>query len=135
MVAEARVVEVQEKGFCVLKGHFADSLVDACREDFWPILVNYVRRHQDQPNRGPRRYFLPMPFAASCFAPEFFFDTEILKIVREIMDERVVVDQYGCDVAMQGATYQGAHVDYQRPLFPESPDLLLPTYMLVVSFG
>jgi ectoine hydroxylase-related dioxygenase (phytanoyl-CoA dioxygenase family) len=30
---------------------------------------------------------------------------------------------------------QGAHVDYQRPLFSEAPDLLLPAYALVVSFG
>jgi hypothetical protein len=26
-------------------------------------------------------------------------------------------------------------VDYQRPLFPETPDIVLPAYALVVSFG
>jgi ectoine hydroxylase-related dioxygenase (phytanoyl-CoA dioxygenase family) len=31
--------------------------------------------------------------------------------------------------------HQAAHVDFQRPLFPEAPELLLPAYMLVVSFG
>jgi hypothetical protein len=29
----------------------------------------------------------------------------------------------------------GPHVDYQRPLFGETPDLPLPAYMLVVSVG
>ncbi len=51
------------------------------------------------------------------------------------MDERIVADQWGCDVPLRGSEYQGAHVDYQRPLFPEAPDLALPIYFLVVSFG
>jgi ectoine hydroxylase-related dioxygenase (phytanoyl-CoA dioxygenase family) len=51
------------------------------------------------------------------------------------MDDRVVADQWGCDVPVQGSKHQQYHVDYQRPLFPEAPDRLLPTYMLVVSFG
>ncbi len=51
------------------------------------------------------------------------------------MDDRIVVDQWGCDVSLRGADYQGIHVDYQRPLFSEAPDLPLPVYMLVVSFG
>src|SRR5262249_9863739 len=36
---------------------------------------------------------------------------------------------------LQGSTYQEPHVDFRRPLFEEIPDLLLPVYMLVVSFG
>jgi len=34
-----------------------------------------------------------------------------------------------------GSQNQGVHIDYQRPLFAEFPDLLLPPYMLVASFG
>jgi ectoine hydroxylase-related dioxygenase (phytanoyl-CoA dioxygenase family) len=41
----------------------------------------------------------------------------------------------GCDVRLHGSKHQEFHVDYQRHLFPETPDLSLPTYMLVVSFG
>jgi len=51
------------------------------------------------------------------------------------MDESVVADQWGCDVPLRGSQNQEAHVDYQRPLFAEAPDLPLPPYMLVVSFG
>jgi ectoine hydroxylase-related dioxygenase (phytanoyl-CoA dioxygenase family) len=76
-----------------------------------------------------------MVFEPPCFAPEFFFDGEVLGIVRGLMDDGVVADQWGCDVALQGSDYQGIHVDYQRPLFSELPDLSLPIYMLVVSFG
>ncbi len=76
-----------------------------------------------------------MPFEPPCFAPEFFFDRQIIAIVRAAMDDRIVADQWSCDVPLTGSVHQEAHVDYQRPLFVEAPNLLLPTYMLAVSFG
>jgi hypothetical protein len=130
-----KIVELQEKGFCVLRAHFSTSLIDACREAFWPVLVEYLKTNSDGGNRGPGRHFLAMPFERPCFSPGFFFDAEVLDIVRGVMDERVVADQWGCDVPVLGSVTQEAHPDFQRPLFAEAPDLLLPAYMLVVSFG
>jgi ectoine hydroxylase-related dioxygenase (phytanoyl-CoA dioxygenase family) len=130
-----KTAELQEKGFCVLRGHFPLPLIDACREALWPILLGYLESHSDEPNRGPHRHFIPMPFEQPCFTPEFFFDAGVLSIVRGAMDERVVADQWGCDAPLPGSQNQEAHVDYRRPLFAEAPGLLLPPYMLVVSFG
>lgn len=130
-----RIAEVRDKGYCVLREHLAPPLIEACRDAFWPRLLAYLRTRGNQPNRGPHRHFLPMPFEPPCFAPEFFFDNEVLKIVRGVMDDRVVADQWGCDAPLQGSDYQGIHVDYQRPLFSEAPDLSLPVYVLLVSFG
>jgi Phytanoyl-CoA dioxygenase (PhyH) len=130
-----KIAELEEEGFCVLKTHLSKSLIHTCREAFWPILLDYLERHRDQPNRGPNRHFLPMSFEPPCFAPEFFFDTGVLGIVRGVMDDWVVADQWGCDVPLPGSKHQEFHVDYQRPLFPEAPELLLPPYMLAVSFG
>jgi ectoine hydroxylase-related dioxygenase (phytanoyl-CoA dioxygenase family) len=76
-----------------------------------------------------------MPFTPPCFAPEFFFDPGILAIVRALLGERIVADQWGCDAPILGSEYQQPHVDYARPLFAELPDLELPPYMIVVSFG
>ena len=76
-----------------------------------------------------------MPFDPPCFSPQFFVNDAILQIVRGAMDDRIVADQWGCDVPVQGSTYQNAHADFARPLFAESPDLSLPPHMLVVSFG
>src|ERR1035438_7578995 len=100
--------------------------MQSCREAFWPILLDYLERNRDQPNRGRQRHFLAMPFEVPCFAPEFFFDLGVLNIVRTVMDSPLVADQWSCDVPLQGSTYQDAHVDYQRPLFAEAPDLALP---------
>ncbi len=135
MVIKEKILEVQDKGYCVLRAHFARPVIDACREAFWPVLLAYLKTRGLESNRGPHRHFLPMPFEPSCFAPEFFFDTEVLSIVRSVMDDSVVADQWGSDVPLRCSDYQSAHVDYQRPLFGEAPDLPLPVYMLVVSFG
>jgi len=97
--------------------------------------MTYLAAHIHDPNRGPHRHFLPAPFEPPCFAPEFFFDTEVLGIVRGVLGDRAVADQWGCDAPLQGSEYQQVHVDYRRPLFEETPGLTLPAYMLVVSFG
>jgi ectoine hydroxylase-related dioxygenase (phytanoyl-CoA dioxygenase family) len=128
-----KLAELEKNGFCILKARFSPRLVLACQEAFWPVLLDYLARQA--PNRGPHRHFLPMPFDPPCFAPEFFFDPALLAIVRAAMDDRIVVDQWGCDVPVIGSQYQEPHVDYQRPLFAEMPDLALPPYMLVASFG
>lgn len=130
-----KIAELQDQGYCVLKRHFARSLIDACREAFWPVLLAYLQAHAHQPNRGNNRHFLPMPFHPPCFAPAFFFDNEVLSIVRAVMGERVIADQWGCDVPLRGSDYQGIHVDYRHPLFAEAPDLPLPVYVLIVNFG
>lgn len=135
MITNEQILEVQENGYCVLRTHLPKGVIEACRDAFWPILLTYLKNHGHEPNRGPHRHFFPMPFDSSCFAPEFFFDTEVLNIVRGVMDRRVVADQWGCDIPLQGSEYQRVHVDYQRPLFQEVPGLSLPPYMLVVNFG
>ena len=135
MITPNSARELQERGYCVLRQHFPPSLIDACRNAFWPLLLAHLQAHRDKPNRGPHRHFLPMPFERPCFAPEFFCDPGILSIVRGVMDDRVVADQWGCDVPLDGSEYQDVHVDYQRPLFEEAPELKLPPYILVVNFG
>jgi hypothetical protein len=130
-----KLTDLQKKSYCVLKQHFAPPLIAASQEAFWPRLLRYLEAHGNEPNRGPNRHYVPMPFAPPCFEPGFFFDAEVLSIVRSLMGDRVVADQWGCDVALQGSDYQGVHVDYRHPLFSELPDLSLPVYMLVVSFG
>ena len=126
--------EFQDRGYCVLRKQFPPSLIDDCRDAFWPRLLGYLDS-APAPNRGAYRHFLAMPFDPPCFAPEFFFDPDVLNIVRGLMGDRIVADQWGCDVPLRGSEYQGAHVDYQHQLFPELPDLALPAYAVVMSFG
>ena len=83
----------------------------------------------------PSSPFLADAVRATLLRARVFFDSDVLSIVRGAMDDRVVADQWGCDAPVEGSIYQDFHVDYQRPLFAELPDLPLPMYMLNVSFG
>lgn len=134
MNLERSIADLQGRGFCILRAQIPVPKLAACREAFWPVLQDYLKTHCELPNRGRNRHFLPMPFEPPCYAPEFFFDRGVLRIVRHVMNTRLVADQWGCDVAVTGSEYQQFHVDYERPLFEEAPDLPLPTYMLIVSF-
>ena len=129
------ITELKDLGYCVLRAHLPSSFVNACREVFWPVLERYLEVNADNPNRGPQRHFLPMPWDANCYVPEFFFDSDVLSVVRGVMDDRVVADQWGCDAPLAGSCFQQFHADYQRSLFAEQPDLQLPPYMLTMSFG
>ena len=126
--------EFRARGSCVLRSHLPAHLVDACREAFWPRLAAYLDGGGES-NRGAHRHFFAMPFEPPCFNPRFFFDPGVLGIARGLMDDRIVADQWGADVPVRGSSHQELHVDYQRPLFPELPGLLLPAYAIVVSFA
>ena len=132
-ISRDKIKGLEDRGYCVLSRHLSRSLIDACRAGALPALHAHIERHE--PNRGSRRYFVPMPFEPPCFSTEFFFDDTILGIVRAAMDDRIVADQWGCDIPLGGSGYQAAHSDFARPLFGEAPDLSLPPYILVVSFG
>ena len=132
---KGKIEEFHQQGYCILKEHFAHSLIEDCRIAFLPTLHAYLTDNQQAPNRGENRHFLPMPFERPGFSSEFFFDSEILKIVKGVMGDRIVADQWGCDVPLFDSGYQTLHVDYRRPLFYEMPNLILPAYIMVVSFG
>lgn len=59
----------------------------------------------------------------------------MLSIARGVMDDRIIVDPWGCDVPVRGSEYRSIHADYRQPLFGERPYLALPIYALVVRFG
>lgn len=127
------IQEFQNQGFCVLRNHFDSYFVHECREAFWQRMLAYIE--DAKANRGPQRHFLPLPFDRPCFTPQFFFNPDVMLIIKGLMGDRIVADQWGCDVPLCGSEYQEFHVDYQRPLFPDFPDLVLPPYAIIVSFG
>src|SRR5262245_58938535 len=125
--------EFRSRGFCVLRRHLDRAVVEACAGALRPRLEAHLASGAEA-NRGPHRHFLPMPFDASFVRP-VFFDPDILALVRALMDDRIVIDQWGRDVPLRGSEHQLPHADYRRPLFAECPDLVLPPYIVMVSFG
>jgi hypothetical protein len=83
----------------VLRALYPKRTVNACRKAFWPILLEYLQDHRHEPNHGPHRHYLPMPFHGPCFAPEFFFDKLILEVIRGAREAAMrSVESGECDV-------------------------------------
>ena len=97
--------ELRKQGYCVLKAQLDSSLIDYCRIAFLPILKTYLNNNAHFPNRGTNRHFLPMPFEKPCFTSEFFFNTDILTILKKVLGEKIIADQWGCDVPLYGSGY------------------------------
>jgi len=110
-----KLAELHEHGFCVLEAHFPPPLIEACRHAFWPVLLDHLSSHFREPNRGPHRHFLPMPFDPPCFAPEFFFDPAILAVMRAAMDDRIVADQLGLRRSARRIAISGAACRLSAP--------------------
>ena len=69
-------VDIQEKveqilvdGFCILRNQFPRSAIEDCNEAFALILRDYVVEHADNPNRGPARHYIALPFERRCIIP------------------------------------------------------------------
>ena len=133
-------VEVQEKteeilveGFCILRNRFPKPAIEACNEAFASILRDYVAEHADNPNRGPCRHYITLPFEPPLYNPCFFNDDTVIAIASQVLGEDFAIDQYASDTPLKGSVYQEIHGDV-GPLFPENPDFQHPPAILAVNF-
>jgi len=69
---QVRIIEVQDKGYCILREHFASPLINSCRDAFWPLLLAYLKNHGNEPNRGLHRHFPPDALRATMLHPRIF---------------------------------------------------------------
>ena len=62
--ARARAGEVRETSSTILRGCLPGELIDALNAAFQPLLHEAVEHERDNPNRGPERYYVTLPFQA-----------------------------------------------------------------------
>lgn len=127
------VNRILEDGYCVLRGHFPVTAVEASRAAFGPLADAYLAEHADKPNRGPHRHYIPQPFRPPFYNSAFFNDDTIIAIAQEILGEEAVVDMFASDTPFRGSVHQDVHSDLPA-LFPEKPDLILPPHFLGVNW-
>lgn len=130
----ASVKAVREDGFCVLRNALPRDAVEAVRKAFVPVLEAYIAAHSDQPNRGARRHYIPLPFNPPFVHPAFFDNDDVLAIVRGVLGDDIAIDQFASDTPLKGSVYQDVHADL-GPLFPEEADLVLPPMLLATNFS
>jgi hypothetical protein len=128
-----RAEEVRTRGYTVLRGHIPFDLVAMIAEAFQPIYEANLETIRTNPNRGPMRHYIDLPFARPFYQSAIHGDPVIVAIVRNLMGEDVELDQYASDTPAKGSVYQEWHSDI-KPLFPEEPQLHTPPAVLTANF-
>jgi ectoine hydroxylase-related dioxygenase (phytanoyl-CoA dioxygenase family) len=132
MEIEAFAREALRDGFCVLREHYPVDVLSAWREAFAPLLEAHIAREGHLQNRGPKRYYVTLPFATPFSEPLIYEDDDVLAIVERLVGLDPVMCQLATDTPLLGSDYQDIHRD-TPPLFPETGEET-PPFQLAVNF-
>jgi hypothetical protein len=133
MNIKAKAEEIKTQGFCILRDELPKDALAECFDAFLPILKEHAEKHQDNPNRGPERHYITLPFRHPFYDERFFFNEKVLAISESVLGENIRMDQYASDTPSKGSVYQDVHADLPL-LFPDQPDLIIPPHILAVNF-
>ena len=129
--ARAHADEVRATSVTILKGLIPIETIDAWNLAFGPLLAATVSREGDNPNRGPHRYYVTLPFHGLWADPAIIDNDAIMAIVEELVGDDGVLCQLASDTPLFGSEHQDLHRDTQL-LFPES-GAETPPYQLAVN--
>ncbi len=125
--------EVRRDSFCVLREHLDRDALRAWADAFAPLLAAHIATTADDPNRGPQRFYVTLPFAGVFADPRVVFDPDVLAICARLVGDDMVMCQLATDTPMRGSDMQAVHRD-SPGLFPEW-DRQTPPYQLAVNFA
>jgi hypothetical protein len=129
---DAMTAAFHRDGHVLLPQLFDPATLRAWNEDFAPLLARHIAREGDQPNRGPQRHYVTLPFSGRFADPAIFENDDVLAIVERIVGPSMVMCQLATDTPLRGSDYQEVHRD-APPLFPEE-GAETPSYQLAVNF-
>ena len=130
--AKAHADEVRETSVTILRGLFSEATIDAWNAAFQPLLQQAIAREAGDPNRGPHRYYVTLPFCGLWADPQIIDNDAVMAVVEELIGADGVMCQLAADTPMKGSQYQDLHRDTQL-LFPET-GAETPPYQLAVNF-
>ena len=118
----------------LLKNHFPREKLVRWREAFQPLLEAQVKVEKDDPNRGPQRFYVTLPFTGLFADPQIYEDPDVLAIVERVAGPDPVLCQLATDTPLRGSDYQKWHADTPA-LFPETGSNDTPSFQLAVNFA
>ena len=130
--ARARADEVRRTSATVLPGLIPVETIDRWNQAFQPLLAAAMERDKDDPNRGPQRFYVTLPFVEPWADPAIVDNDAIMAVVSELVGADGVMCQLATDTPLKGSDYQDLHRDTQL-LFPET-GAETPPYQLAVNF-
>ena len=130
--AKAHADEVRATSSTVIKGLIPVEKIDAWNAAFQPLLLRSMATEKDDPNRGPSRFYVTLPFSDLWADPEIIDNDAIMAVVEDLVGADGVLCQLATDTPLNGSDYQDLHRDTQL-LFPET-GAESPPYQLAVNF-
>jgi len=116
-------------GCVILDAGLPGALVEALRPAFETLLAERARA--GEPNRGPSRYQMYLPWRPPFADPRLYADERVLGVVERVLGPDPALVYFASDTPLPGSGAQRVHAD-TRLLFPETW-LSLPAYGLVLN--
>jgi hypothetical protein len=129
---EAFAQAALKDGFCLLRDHFSKAALESWHHAFLPLLEHHIAHEGHLQNRGPRRYYVTLPFTTPFADPRVYEDEDVLAICERLVGRDLVMCQLATDTPVRGSEYQEIHRD-ALPLFPET-GIETPPFQLAVNF-
>lgn len=125
--------DFERDGLVVLPAHFEPALLRRWRAEFQRLLDAHIAHEKDDPNRGPQRFYVTLPFAGTFADASIHEDPDVLAIVERIVGPDPVMCQLATDTPLKGSDFQDWHAD-TPPLFPETASNDTPSFQLALNF-
>ena len=129
---ESKCEDILTEGFCVLKDLLPRQVIADCARAFEPILEAHIDEISTDPNRGPNRHYIRLPFEPPFADPIIYENEAVLSVVDRLLGEEVAMGSLATDTPLEGSVYQELHADVWA-LFPDDVQLP-PPYILTMNF-
>ena len=125
---------VRQAGYTVLKQQIPVEAVVTIAQAFEQVYEAHLDQIRTNPNRGPMRHYIQLPFEPPFYQSSIHGDSAIVAIVRRLIGDEAELVQYATDTPAVGSVYQDWHGDVPS-LFPEVPDHVPPPAVITVNFS
>ena len=79
--------QVRDVGYTILEGCFPKEIVETVARAFAPIWDGHQDIIRTDPNRGPMRHFIPLPFDVPFYQSAIHANPDVIAIVKTTMGE------------------------------------------------
>lgn len=120
--------KIDRVGYTILEELLPRDAVAEMAAAFEPLYQSNLDTIRDDPNRGPMRHYIVLPFEPPFYQSAFNGNPDMFAIVHAILGEDVYCAQFASDTPAKGSIYQEWHADISRD-FAEDGQLRPPVLM------
>ena len=101
-------------GYTLLKNVIPKEAVAEMAAAFEPVYAENLDTIINDPNRGPMRHYITLPFARPFYQEGYHGNADLFAIARAILGADTYAMQFASDTPAKGSIYQDWHSDLER---------------------